>query len=105
VRWIDRHVTIPAYGLVALTGLTMAWLEGSPLTAFWLGTAIVLFLAVMASGFFVYAPISRRRLVGAERGGAGDPAYRVGRRRGALLDAFIIPAVLAILALMVFKPS
>lgn len=105
VRWIDRRVTIPAYGLVALSGLGLVVAGGIPLSEPWLAGAIALFVAVIAAGVVLYAPISRRRLDAAERGGAADPAYRTERRRGDLLDLFIVPAVLAILALMVLKPA
>ncbi len=36
VRWIDRRVTIPAYVLVAATGLALAVIEGIPLATPWL---------------------------------------------------------------------
>ncbi len=105
VRWLDRSATIPAYGLVALTGLGLAWVEEIPLSATWLAAAAGLFVAVMAAGFLVYAPVSRRRLSAVERGGPADPAYPRARTQAALLDLFIIPAVLAILALMVLRPG
>ena len=79
--------------------------EGLPLTFLWLAAAIVLFIAVIAAGALLYAPVSRARLAAAERGGAGDPDYRRERRRADALDLFIVPAVLVILGLMVARPS
>ncbi len=105
VRWIDRWVTIPAYGLVALTGLSLAWVEEIPPASTWLGLALGLFVAAMAVGFLIYAPVSRRRLAAIERGGPGDPAYSHARSQAARLDLFVIPAVLAILALMILRPG
>ena len=103
VRWIDRFVTIPAYGLVALTGLALALAEGVPLTTLWLGGALALFAAVILAGALLYAPVSRARLAAAERGSMPD--YGRERRRAERLDLFIIPAVLVILALMVWRPA
>lgn len=105
VRWIDRWLTIPAYGLVALTGVAIAVLDGTPLLTGWLAAAIALFVLVIAAGALLYIPVSRRRLAAAEHGGPDDLEYRAMRRRADALDLFIVPAVLAILALMVLKPS
>lgn len=105
IRRIDRAVTIPAYGLVAITGVALALVEGIPFNALWLAAAIALFVLVVAAGILLYAPVSRRRLAAAERGGPADLGYRRERRRADLLDLLIVPAVLLILALMVFRPS
>ncbi len=105
IRRIDRGVTIPAYGLVALTGIALAVAEGISFATVWIAVPIALFIAVIAAGFVLYAPVSRRRLLAAERGGAADPEFRREQRRADLLDVFVVPSVLAILALMVLRPA
>ena len=104
VRRIDRWVTIPAYGLVALTGLALAVAQATPLTSPWLGGSLALFVLVIAVGAVLYAPVSRWRLAAAERGGVTDPAYRRERGRIDGLDALILLAIFAIVALMVLRP-
>ena len=104
IRFIDRWVTIPAYGLAAISGVALAVSQGVPLTEPWLAIALALFVAVIAVGALLYSPVSRARLIAAERGGAADPAYRDQRGRVDALDLFTVPAVLLILALMVAKP-
>lgn len=104
VRWIDRYVAIPGYGVAALTGVALALLGGIPLTTGWLATSIAIYVAVAVIGFAVYRPVSRARLIALERGGPADPGYRRTRRQARVLDGVVIAAVLAILALMVAKP-
>lgn len=105
IRWMDRRVTIPAYALVAVTGVTLAVGQGIPLTTPWLAGAMTLFALAAAVGILLYAPVSRRRLAAAERGGPAGRAYLAERRRSDLLDLVIVPMVLAILALMVLRPA
>lgn len=104
IRWLDRHVAIPGYALAAATGLALALLGGIPLTTGWLAAAIAIYLATAVIGFAVYAPTARARLAALRGGGPADPAYLRARERARWLDAVVIPAVLAILALMVTKP-
>jgi uncharacterized membrane protein len=105
VRFIDRRLTIPAYGLVAITGVALALAQGVALTEPWIALAIGLFVVIIAIGILLYSPASQRRLVAAERGGAADPAYREERRRAMALDVAVTSVVVLILGLMVFKPS
>lgn len=104
IRWLDRHVAIPGYGLAAVTGLLLALLGGIPLATGWLALSIAIYATTAAVGFAVYAPVARVRLDGLRRGGTSDPAYRRARRQASWLDRIVIVAVLAILALMVAKP-
>ena len=104
IRWLDRYVAIPAYGLLALTGLALAVLGAVPLTTAWLAVSIALYAGVAVLGFAVYRPVSRARLAALESGSPGDLAYRRARQQARALDGMVIAAVLVILALMVLKP-
>lgn len=104
IRWLDRHVVVPAYGLGAAAGLALVALRGIPLTTGWLAAAILIYVATAILGFAVYAPVARARLAALRSGGPADPAYLRARRQARGLDAAVIVAVLAILALMVTKP-
>lgn len=104
IRWLDRYVAIPAYGLLALTGLALAVLGGFPLTKAWLAVSIALYAGVAVLGFAVYRPVARARVAALDGGSSGDLAYRRARRQARALDSLVIAAVLVILALMVLKP-
>lgn len=104
IRWLDRYVTIPTYGLLALTGLALAVLGAVPLTTGWLAVSIALYVGVAVLGFTVYRPVSGARLAALESGSPGDLAYRRARQQARALDGTVIAAVLVILALMVLKP-
>lgn len=104
IRWIDRRVAEPAYFLALVTGAGMILLGVAPLTAGWLVTAIVLYLAITILGFFVFGPVVRAQLAALERGGVADAEFLRRERQSARLGAVTIAGLLAILALMVLKP-
>lgn len=104
IRWLDRRVAIPAYGLTAASGLALAIAGGIPLSTPWLALATLVYVAVAVLGFAVYAPVARTRLAALRRGGVADPAYLRARRQARFIDAVVIAAVLLILALMVTRP-
>lgn len=104
VRWLDRHVATPAYGVVALSGLAVVLSRGISLTQGWLVASIVIYLAIAIAGFALYRPVSRARLAAVDRGGPSDPDYVRARRRARRLDRWVVGGVLVILALMVLKP-
>ncbi len=97
-------MTIPAYLLTAVSGIALVVVERVDPLAIWIAGSTVLFVVLMGLGFVLYRPVSRLRLAAAARGPA-DPAYRRSSRRADALDAAILGAALAILALMVLRPA
>ena len=104
IRAIDRHVANPAYGLLFVTGLAMAFVNGIPLTQGWLVAALALYVAAALVGYFVFGPVVRRELAALERGGVGDLEYLRFRGHARRLGILTTTVVLIILALMVMKP-
>lgn len=104
IRWIDRHVANPAYGLLALTGFALALAGSWPLTSGWLLAAIAIYVAAAVAGYFVFGPVVRAQLAALERGGPADPEYARRRAQAQVLGVVTTAMVLAILALMVTKP-
>lgn len=74
IRLLDRHVAIPAYALLAVTGLALAVLGGIPLRTGWLASSIALYVSVAVLGLAVYAPLSQLRVA---RRCAQDPDLAV----------------------------
>lgn len=104
IKWIDRHVTNPAYLLLFVTGGALALLLELPLTRAWLWLGVGLYVVALGLGYFVYAPVVRRELAALERGGVRDPDYRRWRARSNALGVVTSMIVLTILVLMVMKP-
>lgn len=104
IRWIDRRFANPAYALLLITGLALAVLGGIPLTRGWLLASLALYVAAVALGLFVWAPLARRQLAAVERGGAADAEYQRLRRDSARLGVVTTAIVVGILVLMVTKP-
>ena len=104
IRWIDSRVVIPAYALLALTGVALAVAGAIPLTAGWLVTSIALYVFATAIGFFVLGPAGREQLALLARGSIGSSEYArvAARARRAELVAVLCLAAIAIL--MVLKP-
>lgn len=109
VSWIDRRLTTPAYVVQLVTGLVLVFLlDASLLRRAWIELAIGLYALVVVLAIVVYAPAHRRQTRFAERLAAGEPVEAEyaevsarARRAGLLVTAL----TLAILALMVFKPT
>ncbi len=104
ISWIDRRVANPAYGLLLITGLIMAFTLPVPLTTPWLLTALVLYVAVALFGVFAYAPLMRRQLSLLETTGSESPDYRVVAGRSTFIGVLVVLIVVFIVFLMVVKP-
>ena len=90
--------------VTAVSGMALGFVERVDPVAIWIAGSTVLFVVLMGLGFVLYRPVSRLRVAAAARGPA-DPAYRRSSRRADALDAAILGAALAILALMVLRPA
>jgi uncharacterized membrane protein len=105
VRFIDRRIANPAYGLLLVTGLTMVWLGDLSLTQFWLATALSLYVLAIVLGIVLYAPVVRAQAKALEEGGPASAEYRRLSARGSLLGAIVGVDVVVIAFLMVTKPT
>jgi uncharacterized membrane protein len=105
IKLIDDRVANPAYGLLLLTGLLMAFSAGYPLTTFWIAAALALYALIVVLGLAVISPNFRRQLAALETEGPASPAYRAAARRGRRWGIAVSVLVLAIVFLMVVKPA
>lgn len=104
VKFLDDHVANPAYLLVLVTGLTMAWWHWS-YTIHWIQAAIVLYVVMLLFGLAVYSPSLTRQIETLERDGPESAAYRSAATRATMFGIAVMVPILAILFLMVTKPS
>ncbi len=105
IRWIDARVANPAYGVLLITGLFMAWSAGYPLTTFWIAAALVLYVVAVILGIAVIAPNFRAQLRALEADGPASAAFRRAASRGRTLGLLVSLDVVAIVFLMVIKPT
>lgn len=105
IQWIDRRIANPAYGVLLLTGLFMAFDAGYPLTTFWIAAALVLYATVALLGIGLIAPNFRAQLGALEAHGPASDAFRSAATRGRVLGLAVSLAVVVIVFLMVTKPT
>lgn len=104
VKLIDDRMANPAYGLLLITGLSMAFVGRIALTTPWLLTALILFVGVILLGMFGYTPTLRRQIALLDEAGAGSAAYQAMARRGLMLGRILALLVVIIVFMMVVKP-
>ncbi len=103
IRWIDRRVANPAYGVLLVTGVLMVLAGAYSFETGWIAASLALFVVVAIGGIAVFAPAVRRQLAEAERDPT-SPAYAAAAARTTRLGLATTAAVLVIVALMVTKP-
>ncbi len=105
IRWIDARVANPAYGLLLLTGLFMAFDAGYPLTTFWIASALVLYASAVVVGIAIIAPNFRAQLRALESDGPASETFRRSAARGRTYGLLVSLLVVVIVFLMVTKPT
>jgi len=105
IKFMDDRIANPLYGLLALTGLYMAFTAGYPLSTFWIAAALVLYVIALIIAFAVISPNFRAALRALETEGAASEGYTRAMARGRVFGALIGLVVLAIVFMMVVKPT
>lgn len=105
VKLLDDRFANPAYLLLLVTGLTMVFLSGIPLTTFWIAGALVLWFIAVLIGFLAYTPTLRKQIETLGNSGPDSSDYKQLSSRGQLLGIVLAIIVIVILILMVFKPT
>lgn len=105
IRFLDSRLANPAYGLLLLTGLAMAFTIPVPLTTPWVLSALILYVLVALLGSVVFAPVFRRQIELAGREGPQSQAYQAASRQGQVLGIAVTLIVVVIVILMVSKPA
>ncbi|HWP62239.1 MAG TPA: DUF2269 family protein [Candidatus Binatia bacterium] len=103
IRWIDRRVANPAYGVLLASGVLMVLAGAYSFETGWIAASLALFVLVAVAGIALFAPAIRRQLAEAERDPT-SPAYAAAAARTMRLGLATTAAVLVIVVLMVTKP-
>jgi uncharacterized membrane protein len=104
IRWMDSRIVIPAYALLALTGVALAVAGAIPLTAGWLVLSIALYALATVIGLFVLGPTGKRQLALLASGSGGSVEYARVARSTRLAELVAVACLALIAVLMVLKP-
>jgi uncharacterized membrane protein len=106
IKTLDDRFANPAYGLLLVTGLSMAFVGGIPLLQTrWLVSALVLYAVLLVVGIAVYSPTLRRQIALLDSSGPTSADYLAAASRGRLVGIVLAVIVLVIVLLMVTKPA
>jgi uncharacterized membrane protein len=105
VKILDDRFANPAYGLLLVTGLIMVAISPVEITTFWIALSLVLYGFVIVLGLVVYTPTLRRQIRLLDREGRQSAAYRATSTRGRIVGILLAVLVIAIVFLMVTKPT
>lgn len=103
IKFLDRRVANPAYGLLLLTGLTLVVVGKWGLRG-WVTAALILFVVtvVVAAGFF--SRVLTRQIQVLQTDGESSPAYQQVAGQARIYGIVTSVLVLAIVFDMVVKP-
>ncbi|MDQ3937541.1 MAG: DUF2269 domain-containing protein [Chloroflexota bacterium] len=105
IKTLDDRFANPAYVLLLVTGLVTAFVGRIPLETFWIAASIGLWVVLVAGGLMVYTPTLRRQIALVESGASDTPEYARLARRGQIAGVILAVIVVAIVFLMVTKPT
>jgi uncharacterized membrane protein len=105
IKVLDDRFANPAYALLLVTGLAMVWVGDLDLRTFWLAMSLALYVVLVVVGLGGYTPTLRRQIRVQEADGSDVPEFRRLSSRGQLLGGVLAVLVIAIIFLMVTKPT
>jgi uncharacterized membrane protein len=105
IKVLDDRFANPAYALLLVTGLIMVAISPFELTTFWIVLALALYALAIVMGAAVYTPTLRRQIAVLEAEGSDSPEFRRLSGRGRVTGILLAVDVVAIVFLMVTKPT
>jgi uncharacterized membrane protein len=105
IKTLDDRFANPAYGLLLVTGLIMVAISWPRITDLWIILALILYAIVVGVGGALYTPTLRKQIQVIEAEGPQSPEYQSLAKRGQAAGIFLAVGVVAIVFLMVTKPT
>ncbi len=105
IKFLDDRFANPAYGLLLITGLLMAFSAGIPFSRLWLAASIGLWFVLVFLGLGIYTPTLRDQIRVLESEGPGSEQYQRLASRGRTVGIVLAIIVVVIVFLMVTKPA
>jgi uncharacterized membrane protein len=105
IKILDDRFANPAYTLLLVTGISMVLVGHLSFATFWIATALALYGILLVVAVVVYTPTLRRQIAVLEAQGPAADEFRRLSQRGRIVGIFLAVVVIAIVFLMVTKPS
>lgn len=105
IKFIDDYIANPAYVLMLPTGAAMVALGHLGFGTHWISWAMGLWAVAIAIAYLVYGPLLKRLIRIVADNGIDSAEYRGLEGRSNAIAGVLALLVLAILVLMVFKPT
>jgi uncharacterized membrane protein len=105
VRAMGDYVANPSFVLLLLTGFAMIRMSGLPIGTRWVHVSMALVFLALALGFGVAGPTLRKQIAVLEARGPDDAEFQSLSKRGAIVGGLLGLMSLAVVYLMVHKPS
>ena len=105
IKFLDDRVANPSYAGLLVVGIILVLIGPYEFTTFWVAVAIGLYLVMGAVAILLYSPTLKRQIAAYETGGAQTSEFQALGARGRMLGIVLAVVVVAILILMVVKPS
>jgi uncharacterized membrane protein len=104
IKFLDDRVANPAYGVLLLSGVIMAFTTYS-ITTRWILSGLLIFVVMAVVGVAVYSPTLTRQIKALDAEGAASAAYRAADARARGVGMFLGLLALIAVFVMVFKPT
>lgn len=104
IKFLDDRVANPAYGLLLVTGLIMAFTQYTIGTR-WILTGLGLFIVMAGLATAVYSPTLKRQIERLDAEGPSGAGYLAADARARGVGLFLGVLALAVVFVMVFKPT
>jgi uncharacterized membrane protein len=105
IKILDDRFANPAYGLLLITGLVMVGISYPRITDLWIILALILYALAIVLGITVYSPLLKKQKQLLASGQRDSAEYRQLSNRGRSLGILLAVNVVAIVFLMVTKPT
>jgi len=105
IRWLDSKLANRSYIVVLVTGLSLVWVNDYSFSARWIWLSLSLFTLIAFMGMMFYAPVLKEQIRLAEQHQTDSEIYQKVRMKSMLLGITVTLLVIAILILMVVKPT
>ena len=104
IKFLDDRVANPAYGVLLLTGLIMAFTQYTIGTR-WIRTGLGLYVVMAGLATAVYSPTLKRQIERLDAEGPNGAGYLAADARARGVGLFLGVLALAVVFDMVFKPT
>ncbi len=105
IKFLDDRFANPAYILLLVTGVAMVLVEDLGFDTVWISAAITLYAVMVLVAMLGYSPALRRQLALSAEGRTGSDEFAAVSRRATVLGILTSVLVVAIVFLMVTKPT